>query len=314
MARDDDRRDPGRPSRQSYDPPHTWGRWLHKRWGSESGGPVAFVLSSGSSLAAAQVGMLRALVDHDILPDIIVACSGGAFNGVSFAEEPTLARVDHLEHIWITTPAKEAMPRQWLSPAMALLGRGQSVHPTHGLYELLGRMVSAETFEDLKTPFQCVATDVLHADETWFASGPLPDAVVASAATPVMFSPVEIDGRAYIDGGVVNDVPVRRAAELGARVIYVLEVGRLSRPWSEPTRPVGMAVEAYWIARRHRFKRELAAIPDDVEVHLLPHDSPRDLRFHDSTRSAELIEGAYQTASAFLDDVCSGETRVGEQP
>lgn len=311
MATDNDRRDPDLPSSDAH---QILGRWRHRRRGPEPDGPVAFVLSSGSSLAAAQVGMLRALIEHDIHPDIIVGCSGGAFNGVSFAEEPTLARVDHLEHIWITTPAREAMPRQWLSPAMALLGRGQSVHPTHGLYELLDRMVSAAAFEELKTPFQCVATDVLDADETWFSSGPLTDAVVASAATPVMFSPVEIDGRAYIDGGVVNDVPVRRAAELGGRVIYVLEVGRLSRAWSEPTRPVGMAVEAYWIARRHRFKRELSAIPDDVDVHLLPHDSPRDLRFHDTTHSAELIEGAYRTASEYLDEVCSGETRVGEQP
>lgn len=274
----------------------------NRRRSSDEIDQVAFVLSSGSSLAAAQVGMLRALLDQDIHPDMIIGCSGGAFNGVSFAEEPTLSRVDHLEHIWTTTPVKDALPRQWLSPAMALLGRGQSIHPTAGLSELLGRMVTASTFEELKTPFQCVATDVLDATEKWFDSGPLQQAVVASAATPVMFSPVEIDGRAYIDGGVVNDVPVRRAAELGAGTVYVLEVGRLSRPWSEPTRPVGMAVEAYWIARRHRFQREMAAVPEDVDVHLLPHNSPRDLRFHDIARSAELIEGAYQTAMAYLED------------
>lgn len=275
----------------------------NRRSSSNQHEPVAFVLSSGSSLAAAQVGMLRALIEHDVHPDLVIGCSGGAFNGASFAEEPTLGRVDLLEHIWTTTPVKDAMPRQWLSPAMALLGRGQSVHPTHGLAELLGRMVTAATFEELKTPFQCVATDVLDATEHWFDSGPLQEAVVASAATPVMFSPVEIDGRAYIDGGVVNDVPVRRAAEVGARTVYVLEVGRLSRPWSEPTRPVGMAVEAYWIARRHRFQREMAAVPEDVEVHLLPHNSPRDLRFHDITRGVELIEGAYQTSSEYLDDL-----------
>lgn len=262
---------------------------------------VAFVLSSGSSMAAAQVGMLRALVEHGTTPDLIVGSSGGAFNGVSFAEDPSMERVAHLEHIWSTTQAKEVLRRPWMSPAVALVGRGQSVHAIDGLRLLLERMVSATTFEDLGIPFQCVATDVEAAAEVWFDKGPLAEPLIASAATPVMFPTVEIDGRGYIDGGVVNDVPIRRAAQLGAKTIYVLEVGRLSRPWAEPSRPVRMAVEAYWIARRHRYLREFEDLTDDVVVHVLPHASPRDLRFHDLTRSAEIIDGAHKAAAAYLE-------------
>jgi NTE family protein len=139
------------------------------------------------------------------------------------------------------------------------------------------------------------------AAEAWFHAGPLAEPIVASAATPVMFPTVEIDGRGYIDGGVVNDVPIRRAVHLGAKIVYVLEVGRLSRPWAEPSRPVRMAVEAYWIARRHRYLREFQELPDDVVVHVLPHDSPRELRFHDLTRSVELIDGAYKASADYLE-------------
>lgn len=263
--------------------------------------PVAFVLSSGSSMAAAQVGMLRALVEHHITPDLIVGCSGGAFNGVSFAEDPSLEQVDRLEHIWSTTQAKEVLRRPWMSPAVALVGRGQAVHAIDGLRKLLERMVSATTFDQLDVPFQCVATDVEAATETWFSEGALTEPIVASAATPIMFPAVEIDGRGYIDGGVVNDVPIRRAVHLGAKTVYVLEVGRLSRPWEEPSRPVRMAVEAYWVARRHRYLREFEDLPDDVVVHVLPNDSPRDLRFHDLTRSTELIDGAYKASAIYLE-------------
>jgi NTE family protein len=251
-------------------------------------------------MAASQVGMLRALVENGVRPDMVIGCSGGAFNGATFAEEPTLARLTRLAHFWTTTSARDILRRPWMSPAMALMGRGQGVHPADGLRQLLGRMIESEKFEELEVPFQCVATDVEAATERWFGEGPLADPVVASAATPVMFPPVEIDGRSYIDGGVVNDVPVLRAVELGARTIYVMEVGRLSRSWEEPSRPVRMAVEAYWVARRHRFQQELAAVPDDVTLHLLPHRSPRDLKFHDITRSAELIDGAYEATSDYL--------------
>jgi hypothetical protein len=144
------------------------------------------------------------------------------------------------------------------------------------------------------------ATGSYHPWGTRIDTGPLTEPVVASAATPVMFPAVAIDGRWYIDGGVVNDVPIRQAVRAGAKTVYVLEVGRLSRAWAEPSRPVRMAVEAYWIARRHRYLREFEELPDDVAVHVLPHDSPRDLRFHDITRSGELIEGAYKASSTYL--------------
>jgi NTE family protein len=96
---------------------------------------------------------------------------------------------------------------------------------------------------------------------------------------------------------------VRHAADLGARTIYVLEVGVLSRPQPEPARPLGALRTAYWIIRRNRYQRQIDALPDGVEVHLLPAGEPPRLRFHDFTRSAELIRAAYVASSAHLDDL-----------
>lgn len=261
---------------------------------------MAFVLSSGANLGAVQVGMLRALVEHGIRPDLVVGCSVGALNGAGLAQDPTPAGVARMAHVWETTAGRDLMPRQWIPPAVAMARRGEAVHPNDGLCQLLERTVNAATFVELRTPFQCVATDVREGVETWFDSGPLIDAVLASAAMPAMFPSVEIGGRRYLDGAIVNDVPVQRAVELGARTLYVLEVGPLSRSWSEPKRPLDTAMQAYWIARRYRFRSALAALPDDVTVHLLPHGEPPKMRFHDFSRSAELIAAAYEASAAYL--------------
>lgn len=148
--------------------------------------------------------------------------------------------------------------------------------------------------------FHCVATDVVAGDEAWFDRGPLVDAVLASAAMPGMFPSVEIDGHRYVDGAVVNDIPITRAVELGARQIYVLEASPLSQSWSEPRRPLEAVLQAYWIARRNRFQRDLDSLADDIEVHVLGDGQPPTPPLHDLGRSAAMIHSAYMASAASL--------------
>ena len=108
----------------------------------------------------------------------------------------------------------------------------------------------------------------------WLDHGSLVDAILASSAIPSVYPSVVIDGVRYRDGAIVNDVPISRAVDLGATKIYVLHVGKFDRPRLEPKRPLDVAVEAYWIARRHRFTRDLHSLPDDVEAVLLPTGAP----------------------------------------
>lgn len=281
---------------ESPTPPRGGGR-------SRQRGAVAFVLSGGCNLGAVQVGMLRALLEHDILPDMVLGCSVGALNGAGLAEDPSLAGVARLERIWHELDARELMPRNRLPHAFALARRGESIQPSAGLRRLLLRSFHARTFEHLRLRFECVATDVDTAAEAWFSDGVLVDAVMASAAMPALFPPVDLDGRRFIDGGVLNDVPVSRAVELGARRLYVLEVGSFSRPWAPPRRPVDAVVHAYAMARQHRFAKDLAAVPNDVEVHVMPCGTEPDqvpLRFDDFSRTGELIDGAYRASGAYL--------------
>jgi NTE family protein len=273
-------------------------RYLRRR---RKRGPVAFVLSGGGNLGAVQVGMLRALLEHEIYPDLILGCSVGALNGAALADDPSLAGVGRLDDLWRSVDGKDLMPRNWLPNAVALARRGEAIHDSEGLRKMLEAAMGGREFKDLVVRFECVATDVKDVKEVWFNHGPLLDAILASAAMPAVYPSVEINGARYLDGAIVNDVPMSRAVELGASTLYVLQVGSFSRPRAQPRRPLDVAVQAYWIARHHRFKRDLEAMPQEVDLHLLPHGQPPVMRYNDFTRAAELISAAYQASTDYLE-------------
>ena len=136
---------------------------------------------------------------------------------------------------------------------------------------------------------EVVATSLADGGERWFTQGPAADAVLASAAMPAIFPPVEIDGERYIDGGVVNNVPIQRAIDAGATRIVVL---LCSPPVFEPPvskRPVEGMVNALFIAIHARFVRDMAHLPEDVEVILCagPEGTTRD--FDDFSTTEHLI-------------------------
>jgi NTE family protein len=93
--------------------------------------------------------------------------------------------------------------------------------------------------------------------------------------------PVEIGGEHYIDGGIVNSIPVSRAMSLGAKRIFVLHVGRLDRPLEPPRWPWEVGLVAFEIARRHRFLGDLAALPEGVDVHVLSTGQAEPPRYND---------------------------------
>jgi NTE family protein len=159
-------------------------------------------------------------------------------------------------------------------------------------------------------PFQCVAACIERASEHWFDAGPVVDAVLASAAVPGLLPPVAIGGEHFIDGGIVNSIPVTRAIELGATQVFVLHVGRLDRPLEPPRWPWEVALVAFEIARRHRFIGDLAALPEGVEVHVLPtgqQDPPRytdlsQFRYRDTAHVQERIARAGAASARYLED------------
>jgi NTE family protein len=266
------------------------------------GDQVAFVLGGGGVLGAAEVGMLRALADAGITPDLVVGTSIGAINGAVVAADPDIA-VERLAALWEAFAASSVF-----GPVVRRLATfvrtGTHLETPDPLRDLLRRHLPVERFDQLRVPFQCVAASIERAAEHWFTSGPLLDAVLASSAVPGVFPPVAIDGEHYLDGGLVNSLPVGRAVELGARRIFVLHVGRIDQPLQPPRRPWDVALVAFEVARRHRFTRDLADAPEGVEVHVLPTGTPAtpiaNVRYRDFTAAAKRIERAHAATASYL--------------
>ena len=263
---------------------------------------VAFVLSGGGNLGSVQVGMLRAMAERSITPDLVLGCSVGALNGAAYAADPTLAGVRRMESQWLAVTGASLMPTSRMPGLVQLLRKGESVHSNEGLRNLVDTILgSHDSFESLKVRFECVATDLVAGVSRWFGSGELIEPILASAALPAVYPPVTLEGRRYVDGGVIDNVPISRAVELGAERVYVLHVGLHGRPEATIRRPVDGALLGYWIARNHRFMRDLSNIPNGTQVVILPTGTRPELRYDDFSRTNDLIEAGYARAAEFLD-------------
>ena len=150
------------------------------------------------------------------------------------------------------------------------MSTGTHIYSARPIKERLEQEFGDLTFEELPVRFQVCAASIERAAEHWFDSGPVVDAMVASAAVPGLLPPARVGDEHYLDGGIVNSIPVGRAVLLGATRIFVLQVGRIDRPLKPPRRPWEVARVSFEIARRHRFAREMSELPEGVEAHVLP--------------------------------------------
>lgn len=268
-------------------------------------GPVAFVLGGGGVLGAVEVGMLRALFRVGIRPDLVLGTSIGAVNGALVAADPTERITTRLVRLWASPEAGEVYGDS-IARQLRRFAARTHLHSPLPLRRLLERELGeATTFADLKVPFRCCAASIERAAEHWFHTGPVVPAVLASASVPGLLPPAQIDDQHYIDGGIVNSIPIGEAVRIGARQIFVLQVGRIERPLTPPRRPWEIAQVAFEIARRHRFARELADLPEDVEVHVLPTGGldPRDdspWAYRDMAAVGRRISRAYTASRRYL--------------
>jgi NTE family protein len=266
---------------------------------------TAFVLGGGGLLGAHEVGMLRALAEAGIRPDIVVGTSIGAVNGAFIAADPDGA-ARRLADLWGGEALGLVFSETVVGRAVRLVRSGTHLHAIEPLRKLLADTLPAADFSDLKLPFHCVAACIEDATARWFTAGPLVPAVMASCAVPGLLPPVEVDGAHYFDGGLVDSIPVGRAVALGATVVYVLQVGRVESPLPVPAKPWEVGLVAFEIARRHRFHEEMSALPPGVEVHVLPtggeRQAPglRQFRYRGTNQVSSSIERSYAASASYL--------------
>jgi NTE family protein len=287
--------------------------------------------------------MLRALLERGEKPDIIVGTSIGAWNGVWLAREPTLSGLRGLEKIWRKlTPARVLLGREpygtptsraisamlALSVAQHVTQRYASLYGDAGLHSLAAELLRDTTFEDLRIPLYVVAANISRATREVFHTGHVAVPVLASSAIPGIFPPVHIGGNVYVDGGALDNVSIDLAVQLGARRLFVLDVGydmssSDDAHWpGEPSPETGRArggephplaallERTAQVMSHYHLNHALADLPPGIERHVLrptPSDVGGTLDFG---KADEWMEHAYVVARTYLDEVLSAPAAV----
>lgn len=302
---------------------------------------TAFVLSGGGARGALQVGALRALVEVGEIPDLIIGTSVGAWNGAWLAMGPTPERMETMARVWASVhPAQVLLgrervaggaSRQAIRGALALAAArnvtrdNPSLYSDIGLRQLLKRYYADATFEALAVPLYVIATNLTAGERTVFASGEVGPALLASSAIPGIFPPVRIGDAMFVDGGAVENCGVELALTLGARRIFVLDVGYDASPtamqlWSAPPirdertpsrvrRPrttmmphalASILDRTTQVMGRYQLERDLARLPSGIEAHVIRPTPSQGGGALDFDAAPEWIERGYAFASEYL--------------
>lgn len=262
---------------------------------SPQGPRTAFVLSGGGVLGAIQVGQLTALLESGITPDIVVGTSVGSLNAAMVACSPTLEAMRDLQGIWSALRSEDVFPGSRVKRAWHIIARGDHIYPNDGIRRLIEQL-PARSFDECRVPLHVCATNLRTGEERWFDRGALLPAILASTALPGIFPPVAVDGERYVDGGVVNNVPVSRAVEMGATRVFVLECGTAASAHQSRAirRPLDVLVQAFAHSRAVRAALDLQRYGSDVEIVRVASVDPGFIRFDDLSHSRRLIARALE--------------------
>lgn len=205
---------------------------------------VGLVLSGGGAKGLAHIGVLKVLEEEGVRVDYIAGTSMGAIVGGLYASGYTATQLDSIfRTIDFDELVQDNLPRHvksyyeknnsenyaFLLPIQkakislpVALSKGQNVYNL--LNELLYESRFVQDFSQLQIPFICMATDVETGEEVTLNGGNLVDAIMASATLPTLFSPIKIDGKYLIDGGVVNNYPIDKLQDKRLDVLIGVDV------------------------------------------------------------------------------------------
>lgn len=263
---------------------------------------TAFVFAGGGSLGAVEVGMLAALTEAGIHPDLVVGTSVGAANAVWFATHPS--DVDGLINRWISLSRNDVFPIRLVRGVLGLLGLRDHLVPNSSLRRLLETSLGGIDLTETRIPAHVGATDVLSGAEVLLSSGNAVDAVLASTAIPAVFPPIRLGDRYLMDGGAVNNNPVSHAVDLGAGLVWVLPTGYACALTEPPRGALSVALQALTLLVNHRLALDVERYRDTVDLRVVPSLCPLRVSPGDFRHARELIDAARVSTRDWLAAGC----------
>ena len=259
-----------------------------------------FVLSGGAARGAVQVGMIQTLLEAGVRPCGFVGTSVGALNAAFMAWDPTLGRAHELAAHWQRLKTRDIFPGGTWARVAHLAQRHPYLFSSDALRSLIAEWVPVRRLEDLPTPVRVTTTALASDRATYHDHGDLAPLLLASAAVPGVFAPVDLqdaDGRLvpHVDGGVADLVPVTGAVGLAPTRVFILDATVPARLPNART-PIEILVASLGVAMRVRPFPDLPG----VEVHHV-HTADLGTRMTDFTRTADHISLGRRAAADLLD-------------
>lgn len=291
-------------SRRSRLSSDVWRMPHHER----SLGVRAFVLSGGGNRGPLQAGALAALAEARIAPDFLIGTSAGAINASFVAAHGFSAETCRaLGARWRVVTTSVVYPGGLVGAGLRLVRGRDSLYPNDGLRKLVRECLpeGTETFGDLRLPLFVTAADLRTSKLFLFGEdprAPLLDAVLASAAVPVIHPPIEYHGLQLVDGGILANVAASYAMDRGADEIYVINVGRGEEQKPLARGVANIAMNAINTMTLQSLLRDLARARQDasVDLHHVHISEFGDTFFSDFTKSEEMLEAGYEAMRAYL--------------
>lgn len=243
---------------------------------------VGLALGGGGAKGVAHIGVLQALEEARVKPDYIAGTSVGAMVAAMYAFNVNINTIANI--------ARNLTLAQITTFKLNKTG----FFTADPLKEILIEYLGEVNIEDATIPLSIVATDLTSGEEVIFTEGPLADAVCASASIPGVYIPMRLNGRILVDGGIVQNVPIRPLKAMGAGVIIASQLGGV-RAYEEPKNVLDVMRNAFDIALSQRTKQEVK------QADLLIAMDLRDFSIADNTqRYDELFAIGYDTAAKEL--------------
>ena len=215
---------------------------------------LALVLSGGGNLGVIQVPFLQRLMDEGVRPDLIVGASVGSINGAFLAFHPD--NLDGLVDIWLALRNQRLWSRNLLRISRNLIGRRLSLYSNQFLRDLVEPHVTIDEIGAAEIPLFIAATSLTRGRKHVFQRGSVIESVLASAAIPGLFPPVEIDGEWFVDASVATGLDLETAILQGATTILAVDLGA-ELPPHRPSGLVDVMARSMAIAVEQRTSYEI---------------------------------------------------------
>jgi NTE family protein len=262
---------------------------------------TAFVLSGGGSLGAVQAGMLQALVEHGVTPAFVIGTSAGAINAVHFAADPMPEGVERLARVWLRIGRADIFPLSVSQGTLALLGKRDSLFNPAALRATLEGALQVRRIEDTTIPCHIMTTDLRSGAEVVLSSGPVIDALLASAAIPGLLPPHRVGDRLLTDGGIAANAPISAAIALGADRVIVLPTGFPCAVRTEPHGLGQLLLHTFSLFVARQMVSDITRLQGEVAIRIVPPLCPLRVSPHDFSKAATLIASAAAQTRDWLD-------------